>query len=62
MVPEHQERDRDRIRAGGPQCRDGVLRRALAQNAHDRPVGNGELNSERGRHAVSEPVAGGEEV
>ena len=47
LVAQDQEGDRHVVGGRGPQPLDRVLRRALAEHAHDRPVGLGHLHADR---------------
>ena len=62
LVAKDQEGDRHVVGRRGPEALDRVLRRALAENAHDPAVRLCEGHSDRGREPEAEPSPGSEEV
>ena len=62
LVAQHEEGDRDVVGDRGPERLDRVLRGALAEHAHDRPVRLGHLHADRGGQREAEAAAGGEVV
>ena len=61
-VGEDDEDDRQPVARRGPQRLDAVHRRAVAREAHQRPVRDCELHAERARDPLADPAAAAAEI